>query len=200
MTNLLVTAAMIASVVSFDKKGEEFRIATAKLCEDLLAQGVSPEHFKRPAGEAKKNNLHVVNFYGLSELAVRSIKVKGKKATDETVKKFLDHEVSSAAMLQGTPKGGVGTSWNSQVSSKLNQWRDKLNAHIAAKAAPSTEPRTVSTPEQIMLKALQTMYDKTQKAAFKCHDDDAFKKALHLATFAFTGKEGQIKTGDKTKK
>lgn len=200
MTNLLVTAAMIASVVSFDKKGEEFRIATAKLCEDLLAQGVSPEHFKRPTGDAKQNNLHVINFFGLSELAVRSIKVKGKKASDETVKKFLDPEVSSAAMLQGTPKGGTGTSWNSQVSSKLGQWRDKLNAHIAAKAAPSTEPKTVNTPEQIMLKALQTMYDKTQKAAFKCHDDDGFKKALHLATFAFTGKEGQIKTGDKTKK
>ena len=190
---------MLASVVSFDKKGEEFRIATAKLCEDLLAAKVSPEHFKRPTGDAKQNNLHVVSFYGLSELAIRTIKMKGKKATDETVKKFLDPEVSSAAMLQGTPKGGTGTSWNSQVSSKLNQWRDKLNAHIAAKAEPSTVEKKESTPEEVMLKALQTMYDKTQKAAFKCNDDDNFKKALHLAAFAFTGKEGQIKTGDKTK-
>jgi len=200
MTNLLVTAAMIASVVSFDKKGDDFAKATAKLCEDLLAAGVSPEYFKRPAGEAKKNNLHVVSFYGLSELAVRTISVKGKKANAETIQKFLDPEVSSAAMLQGTPKGGTGTSWNSQVASKLGQWRDKLNAHIAAKAEPTTEPKPVSTPEQVMLKALQTMYDKTRKAAFKCHDADSYKKALHLAAFAVTGKEGQIKTGDKTKK
>ncbi|CAB4156538.1 hypothetical protein UFOVP1197_62 [uncultured Caudovirales phage] len=200
MTNLLVTAAMIASVVSFDKKGEDFRIATAKLCEDLLAQGVSPEHFKRPAGAEKQNNLHVVNFFGLSELAVRTIKVKGKKATDETIKKFLDPEVSSAAMLQGTPKGGVGTSWNSQVSSKLGQWRDKLNAHIAAKAAPSTVTKKVLSDVESAMKTIQQQYGKTQKAAFKCHDADAYKKALHLAAFAVTGKEGQIKTGDKTKK
>ncbi|CAB4180905.1 hypothetical protein UFOVP1064_1 [uncultured Caudovirales phage] len=50
------------------------------------------------------------------------------------------------------------------------------------------------------MKTIQQQYGKTQKAAFKCHDADAYKKALHLAAFAVTGKEGQIKTGDKTKK
>jgi hypothetical protein len=199
MTNLLVTAAMIASVVSFDKKGEEFAKATEKLCEDLLAAGVTPEQFKRPAGAEKQNNLHVVNFFGLSELAVRTIKVKGKKATDETVKKFLDPEVSSAAMLQGTPKGGAGTSWNSQVSNKLGVWRKKLEAHIAAKEEPKTVTKAVLTDVESVMKALQQLYGKTQKATFTIHDTDGLKKALHLAAFAVTGKEGQIKAGDKTK-
>jgi hypothetical protein len=201
MTNIVSTiAAMLSTVVAFDKKGADFAAATAKLCEDFLAAGVDIEYFKRPTGAAKQNNLHVVAFASLSELAVRTITVKGKKANDETIKKFLDPEVSSAAMLQGMPKGGTGTSWNSQVSNKLGVWRKKLEAHIAAKAAPTTVVRKESTPEEIMMKALQSVYDKTQKAAFTCHDADAFKKALHLAAFAYTGKEGQIKTGDKTKK
>jgi hypothetical protein len=201
MTNITTAiAAMLSTVVAFDKKGREYTTATAKLCEDFLAAGVEIDYFKRPTGAAKQNNLHVVAFHSLSELAIRTVTAKDKKANDETIKKFLDPEVSSAAMLQGVAKGGTGTSWNSQVSSKLNVWRKKLEAHIAAKAAPVTVERKESTPEEIMMKALQSVYDKTQKAAFTCHDTDAFKKALHLAAFAYTGKEGQIKTGDKTKK
>jgi hypothetical protein len=201
MTNITTAiAAMLSTVVAFDKKGAEYSTATAKLCEDFLAAGVDIEYFKRPTGAAKQNNLHVVAFHSLSELAVRTITVKGKKANDETIKKFLDPEVSSAAMLQGMPKGGTGTSWNSQVSNKLGVWRKKLEAHIAAKAAPTTVEKTVLTDVESIMKALQQLYGKTQKAAFTCHDADALKKALHLAAFATTGKEGQIKTGDKTKK
>ena len=193
-------AAMKSTVASFDKADTDLANATEKLCKEFVEAGVTLDFFKRPVGAAKQNNLHVVAFAGLSDLAIRSVKVKGKKATEETVKKFLDPEVSSAAMLQGLPKGGTGTCWNSQVSNKLGVWRNKLSAYLAAQEEPKKATKAVLTDVESIMKALQQLYGKTQKAAFKCHDADALKKALHLAAFAATGKEGQIKTGDKTKK
>jgi hypothetical protein len=200
MTDIVsMLAAMKSTVASFDKADTDLANATAKLCKEFVEAGVTLDFFKRPAGAAKQNNLHVVAFASLSDLAIRSVKVGGKKASEETIKKFLDPEVASAAVLQGTAKGGTGTSWNSQVSNKLGVWRTKLSAYLAAQEEPKTVEKKVLTDVESVMKALQQLYGKTQKAAFECHDADAFKKALHLAAFAVTGKEGQIKTGDKTK-
>lgn len=201
MNKLLVTPQVLAAVNAFDKKGEEFAKATTALCTMWIDNGVTHDHFTRPTGEKRKDNLHVSAYHFLAELALRTITVGGKKANAETIQKFLDPEVSSAAVLQGTAKGGEGTSWNSQVTSKLGKWRKVLAAHIAAQAAATTGTPKRNVPmAEALLKVLQTWYTKTQKEGFTCADEDGFKKALHLAAFTFTGKEGQIKTGDKTKK
>ena len=202
MNKLLVTPQVLAAVNAFDKKGEEFDKATTALCAMWIDNGVTLEHFTRPTGDKRKDNLHVSAYAFLAELALRSITFQKKKANAETVQKFLDPEVASAALLQGLPKGGAheGGSWNSQVTSKLGKWRNVLKAHIAAQTAPATGTPKRNVPmAEALLKVLQTWYTKTQKEGFTCADEDGFKKALHLAAFTFTGKEGQIKTGDKTK-
>jgi hypothetical protein len=203
MNKLLVTPQVLAAVNAFDKKGEEFAKATTALCAMWIDQGVTLEHFTRPTGDKRKDNLHVSAYAFLAELGLRTITFQKKKANAETVQKFLDPEVASAALLQGLPKGGAheGGSWNSQVTSRLGKWRNVLKAHIAAQTAPTTGTPKRNVPmEEALLKVLQTWYTKTQKEGFTCADEDGFKKSLHLAAFAFTGKEGQIKTGDKTKK
>ena len=201
MTKFIVTPAVLAAIALVEKKGEELTRATIRLCDMWVAEGVKIEHFTRPTGDKKSDAVHVAAFAYLSESALRMITIGNKKASAETIKKFLDPEVASAAILQGISKGGRGESWNGQVASKLGKWRKLLADHLAAEKAPTAGTPKRNVPmEEALLKVLQTWYTKTQKEGFSCHDEDAFKKALHLAAFAFTGKDGQIKTGDKTKK
>lgn len=215
----LVTADRIRAVLGFvasEAKAADAMVkievsrkeARAAIFGDWKAQGIELKHFKKAkAGD----NLHETINAFLHNLAAYATPIgKGKNVqylTPELVAEYNDDALGNAHLILGRPKaqpkGAPVTNWRSQIGTVLSGLSKGYATYLADLEAPAdkaTATKTESTPEEIMLKALQTMYNKTQKATFKCHDDDAFKKALHLAALAFTGKEGQIKTGDATKK
>jgi hypothetical protein len=180
----------------------------AKTFADWKAQGIEPKHFRK----AKEgDNLHKTINGFLHNLSAYATPIgKGKNIqymTPELVAEYNDESLGNAHLILGRPKaqtkGAPVTNWRSQIGTVMSGLKDGYATYLADLEAPAdktTVNKTVSTPEELWMKTLQTMYGKTQKAEFKMPDADMILKGLHMIALGVTGKDGQIKTGDKTKK
>lgn len=179
----------------------------AKTFADWKAQGIEPKHFRKAkAGD----NLHETINGFLHNLAAYATPIgKGKNVqymTPELVAEYNDESLGNAHLILGRPKaqpkGATVTNWRSQIGTVLSGLKDGYATYLADLEAPAdkaTVTKTVLTPEESWMKTVQGMYGKTQKADFKMPDVDMILKGLHMIALGVTGKEGQIKTGDKTK-
>jgi len=202
-------ASETKALASLDRIAVSRKEARAAIFADWKAQGVQPKHFKKAP---KGDNEHLVVNAFLNDLAIYATPIgrgDGKQyLTPELVAEYKNEALGNGHLILGRQKGETAanpkaTNWKAQIGKVLSDLGKGYVDYLKDLEAPAEKAevkKTESTPEELVMKALQQLYGKTQKAAFKCHDADAFKKALHLAAFAFTGKEGQIKTGDATKK
>ena len=208
MTDYVINAAMINTVRGEVLAHTRYMSAKDEAVALLMKHDITPKDLVPPKGKTLQDNLHVVKYYFALGLAVNAVKLKGQYITTEGFERFMNPELSAAAMIDGKPKAGLGpdgkgNTWGHLAGSALKRWKDALAEAIeAAKTGEATQTtRTVKTTEEFLMDLLQKAYVRTQKAdCGKVHDLDGFKKALHEAAFAITGKDGQIKTGDKTKK
>ena len=215
----LVTADRIRAVLGFvasEAKAADAMVkievsrkeARAAIFGDWKAQGIELKHFKKAkAGD----NLHETINAFLHNLAAYATPIgKGKNVqylTPELVAEYNDDALGNAHLILGRPKaqpkGATVTNWRSQIGTVLSGLSKGYAAYLADLEAPAdkaTVTKTESTQEELWMKTVQTLYGKTQKATFKMPDADMILKGLHMIAQGVTGKEGQIKTGDATKK
>jgi hypothetical protein len=215
----VVTPDRISAVIGFvasegkalaglDRIAKDRKEARAKIFADWKAQKIEAKHFTKPK---KGDNEHAIVNAFLQDLAIYATPI-GKGAdkqylTAALVAEYKDEALGAAHLILGRPKaqpkGAAVTNWTAQVGSVLSDLKKGYAEYLLDLEAPAekqTATKTVKTTEDFLMDLLQKAYNRTQKADFTVHDADALKKAIHEAALAVTGKEGQISTGDKTKK
>jgi hypothetical protein len=206
MTNFVIDADMISLVRDEETQFKRYTSALDRAINILLDQKIEPKNLSLPKGKALQDNFHVAAYDFALRLAVLSTKAEGKRyISDEGFIRFCDAELSNAAMIDGRPKGGLGkdgkgNTWGHAADGVLRRWKKALETKIAEKANPVKVDKVTLAPIDVWMKIIQQRYGVTQKADFTyAHDADMVNKALHMLAFAITGKDGQIKIGDKTK-
>jgi hypothetical protein len=219
MTDYLITPERIQAVIGFVTSEDKAiaaldRIASgrkedrAKIFADWKTQKIEDKHFTKPK---KGENEHAVINAFLNDLAIYATPIgRGNDKqylTEALVAEYKDEALGAAHKILGRPKmqpkGAAVTNWQAQIGSTLSKLKKGYADYLADLAAPAekkTVTKTTKTQEQIWMEIIQKRYAATQKADFKMPDADLIKKGLHMIAQGVTGKEGQIKTGDKTKK
>lgn len=207
MANFVIDANMIDLVRDEETSFKRYTSALDRAINILMDQKIEPKNMTLPRGKALQDNFHVAAYDFALRLAVLSTKAEGKRyISEEGFARFCDPELSNAAMIDGRPKGGLGkdgkgNTWGHAADGVLRRWKTALEKKLAEKANPVKAEKATLAPIDVWMKTIQQQYGKTQKADFTyAHDADMVLKALHMLAFAITGKDGQIKTGDKTKK
>lgn len=219
MINYVVTDERIKAVIGFvtsedkaiaalDRIASGRKEARSKIFADWKAQGIEEKHFK----QAKKgdNEHEVINSF-LHDLAAYATPIgKGNDKqylTAALVAEYKNEALGNGHLILGRPKaqpkGAAVTNWRSQIGKTLSSLKEGFVTYLADLEAPAEKKevtKTTKTQEQIWMEIIQKRYAATQKADFKMPDADMILKGLHMIALGVTGKEGQIKTGDKTKK
>lgn len=186
--------APIATLISFGRKafddGAKAEISRAAFIDGLIAAGFTyantAAYSEKDAKAGKVSNEVILHRGQLGLIGAASIKINGKRLSDDDLAKFADDTVSNKALLAGTPKGNVSgeTTWKGNATSWLGKVRLDLQAReAAAKDDVAGTPRTPSSDKDIILGYLQKAYAKTFKDSvdLKCDLQDLQKELRSVA-------------------
>jgi len=170
--------------------GAKAEVSRAALIDGLIAAGFTyantAAYTDKDAKSGKVSNENKAHRDQLGLIAAASIRIKGKRLSDDDLAKFADDGVSNKQLLAGTAKGNISgeTTWKGNATSWLGKVRLDLEAREKAAADPvSGTPRTPTSDTDIMLGYLQKAYTKTFKDSvdLKCDLQDLQKELRAVA-------------------
>jgi hypothetical protein len=109
-------------------------------------------------GEWKRDELELIG--------AASIKINGRRLSDEDLEKFADEGVSNKVLLAGTPKGSMSrtVTWKGNTASWMGKIRDALEEREnATKVHEVGTLRTTTGPKDVFLGYIQKAYAMTFK-------------------------------------
>jgi hypothetical protein len=182
-------AMNIDTLIAFGRKafddGAKAEISRAALIDSLIAAGFTyantAAYTDKDVKAGKVSNENIAHRGQLGLIAVASIKIKGKRLSDDDLAKFADDGVSNKVLLAGTAKGNISgeTTWKGNATSWLSKVRNDLEAREnAAKDKAAGTPNAPKSKKEVFLDYLQKAYNLTFKEDNPCEDAEAAQKDL----------------------